>query len=75
MPLSSRACLLCPSLVVSLTAPRPGRVSFSQQTNVYNSATAEVVELWTQYLQNVRFNLSSESAHKAKEADQDGRSA
>ncbi|KAL8281083.1 hypothetical protein RQP46_006441 [Phenoliferia psychrophenolica] len=42
-----------------------------EQTNVYNSATAEVVELWTQYLNNVRFNLSSQ---KAKDGDAtDGR--
>ena len=30
-----------------------------QQTNVYNASVAEVVELFTTYLRNVRFNLES----------------
>ena len=32
------------------------------QTNVYNSSVSEVVELWTNYLRNMRFNLESAQA-------------
>lgn len=35
---------------------------FLQQTNVYNSSVSEVVELWTNYLRNMRFNLESAQA-------------
>jgi hypothetical protein len=30
-----------------------------QETNVYNSNVSEIVELWTTYTRNVRFNLES----------------
>lgn len=40
----------------------PPHIALLQETNVYNSGTAEIVELWATYLQNVRFNLASAGA-------------
>lgn len=35
-----------------------------QETNVYNSNVSEIVELWTTYTQNVKFNLSLTGANE-----------
>ncbi|KAM0753111.1 hypothetical protein T439DRAFT_323739 [Meredithblackwellia eburnea MCA 4105] len=42
------------------------------ETNVYNAKTAEVVELWTQYMENIKFNTANSAVYRPTTGDEQG---